>query len=985
MLQRTSNRHFEQCSVLGFKTLLFFATIVTLIASCSAERYTFKEYSEGLGNLSVKCIYQDRAGFLWIGTHGGVYRYDGNHFEEFGPQEGVTSPSIEDIREDGDGRIWIGTAGGIFVKKNDENRFERVLFEGKPAGVRVGNRFASLSNGSLAIAIEGIGLFETIASGTVLQLHSIISSQLNDADTRLVHGVTTGPDGSLWFGCGNQVCRYKDTSLRKWDSTLGLAKENWEYLLFDRKGDLWVRGRSHIAVLKAGANNFEARDIHGEAPSLDYRPLALDAQDRVLAPSGNLLARFEDNHWKIFSEDNGLSGEVVTTAFTDRDGSVWIGVWGHGLERWLGYNQWEHWTKADGLGSNIVWRVVRDPVGRLWINDDKGISIMEPRSVRLRRWTTPGASTEGYTAIGVSRDGFVWLGVRNHNLLRVNVKDLHAKRFPLGDISQLFVDSNDRVWLADLEGLYVSDPGINGTPRSAFHKVHGGGLPERGFEDIAEGPDGRLWVACDDGLVTNSPVGWTRVELDWKELGTKTLLDVRPDLNGNVWVDGYFPGLVRAEIKGSRLIAETRFQRPTLTSDQYALIGRDYRGRMWFGGDRGVDVFDGINWRHYTQDEGLVWNDIAAKAFLAEPDGSVWIGTGGGLSYLTRVTPIARLAAPTVESSHFGPNRILDRTVVPWGNEPLTIDLASLSFQNEKTRRFRYRLRELEPEWTETTQHEIHYAQLPWGSYHFDAVVVGSSEDSVSPVTTMSFEITPPWWHTRWFRVFVIVTSLILLFVLWSWSNRRIIAREAELKRIVRKRTLELEAEKAELLQAKTTLAVQATYDFLTGLLNRAAILRVIEQEILRANRESTSFAVVLSDLDHFKVVNDTYGHLVGDEVLRQFASRLSAMLRSYDQVGRYGGEEVVVVIPGFPSESANRIRELHNQLIKEPFVHRDLRLTVTCSIGVAWFGATDTVESLLSRADRALYQAKANGRARVEIEDDPISKSNVSHANRVQ
>jgi diguanylate cyclase (GGDEF)-like protein len=946
--------------------LILAASVLILASLCAAERYTFKEYVEGLGNLNIKCIYQDRAGFLWIGTHGGAYRYDGNRFEEFGPQQGITIPSIEDIREDGDGRIWIGTSGGIFVKERNESRFERVLLDGKPSGVRVGSRLSSLPNGSLAIAVEGAGLYVTGGTGTALQLRPIIPPGLRTADTRSVHGLTTGSDGAIWFGCGSQVCRYKADSLLRWNEASGLVKEDWEYLLFDHKGQLWVRGRSHIAVLQVGANRFEARDIPGAVPNLDYRPLGLDSQDRVLVPSGKLLARFEGDHWRVFSENNGLSGEVVTAAFADREGSVWIGVWGHGLERWLGYDQWEHWTKADGLRSNIVWRAVRDQVGRLWINDDKGISIMEPNSSELRRWIAPGGSTDGYTAIGVSRDGFVWLGVRNHNLLRVKVKDLHTTRFPLGDISELFVDSHDRVWLADLEGLFVSEPGTNFAPRSPFRRVRGRGLPERGFEDITEAPDGRLWVACDDGLVTGDSKEWTRVELDWKDLGSRTLLDVRPDLDGNVWVDGYFPGLVRAKVKGAKLIAQTRFQRPTITSDQYALIGRDPRGWMWFGGDRGVDVFDGSNWRQYTQDDGLVWNDVAAKAFLAEPDGSIWIGTGGGLSHLRRMTPIARPPAPTFVSSRFGTRNLENGAVVPWGGEPLTIDLASLSFRNERARRFRYRLRELEPGWTETAQHEIHYAQLPPGHYQFEVVALGSSKASISPVTTLSFEIKPPWWRTRWFFAFVLAASIVLLLFLWSWSNRRIIAREAELKRIVKARTRELEAEKAELLQAKAALAEQATHDSLTGMLNRAAILQVVEQEILRATREQTSFAVVLADLDHFKVVNDTYGHLAGDEVLRQFARRLSHMLRSYDRVGRYGGEEVLIVIPGLSGENARRISKLHGRLLEEPYVHEDLRLMVTCSFGVAWFHPADTVESLLSSADQALYRAKANGRARV-------------------
>ncbi len=933
----------------------------------AAQRYTFKEYVDGLGNLNVKCIYQDRAGFLWVGTQGGLFRYDGNRFEEFGAAQGLTALMIEDIREDGGGFLWVASPNGLFVGSG--GRFDPVLLDGKPITVRVGSRIAPLSNGGVLISSEH-GIYQPVLlpGGRNWQLRSALPSSIADPDLSTIFGVATTPSGAIWFGCGTSVCRYENGSLQKWGEKEGLARAKWEYLLIDPSGQVWGRGRSHIAVLIPGATRFESRDIPGAPADLDFRPLALDSQGRVLAPSSDTLARFEDGKWRSFTEKNGLSGEVVTDIFADREGSVWIGVLGRGLVRWLGYGRWEHWTKAEGLKSNLVWRVARDQTSRLWMGDEKGVSTIEPGQKEAHGWDGPAISKSTVASIAVSRDGYVWIGFRNHYVLRVDTKTNRVEQYLLGDVSQITVDSHDRVWTATLSGLFVSQPASGTKARSAFSKVQGGALPAGGFEDVEEAPNGRIWVACDDGLVTLGPEGWTRVELNWKELGSKTLLDAMPDLQGNLWLDGYFTGIAHVQLEGTKVIRVEHLQRPATLSNLYCLIARDNRGWMWFGGDSGVELYDGHGWRRFTQDDGLIWNDIAAKAFWGDTDGSVWIGTGGGASHFTANDPAQSLPAPELVSTRLANREISSGANIRWSSDSITFRLASLSFRNEKSVRYRYRLAGLESEWTETAQHEIRYPQLPPGDYRFEAVSFLDSTSVASPVTTFSFTILPPWWRTKTFYAAFDAAILGLILLVWLWSNRQVIARQNELKLLVEERTSELENEKTELIKAKAILAQQARHDFLTGLLNRGAISEVIEEEMNRALREQSSLAVVMVDMDHFKAINDTHGHLVGDDVLREIARRLSSNLRAYDRIGRFGGEEFLIVMPGFSEDSLQRIKDLHRQATKDPFVMGDVSLRITCSFGVAQFRPKhSTLESLLNDADQALYAAKANGRDRVE------------------
>jgi diguanylate cyclase (GGDEF)-like protein len=173
------------------------------------------------------------------------------------------------------------------------------------------------------------------------------------------------------------------------------------------------------------------------------------------------------------------------------------------------------------------------------------------------------------------------------------------------------------------------------------------------------------------------------------------------------------------------------------------------------------------------------------------------------------------------------------------------------------------------------------------------------------------------------------------------------------------------------LISARNALQFQASHDHLTGLWNRGAILEALRNELARAERQGTSVASVLTDLDHFKRINDTYGHLAGDEVLREAARRMSSSVRLYDTLGRYGGEEFLVIMPGCDCSSAVKVAErVRAQICAEPIdtSKGQIRITLSAGVAVSCEGSDKDPAILLHAADEALYRAKANGRNRVEL-----------------
>ncbi len=176
-------------------------------------------------------------------------------------------------------------------------------------------------------------------------------------------------------------------------------------------------------------------------------------------------------------------------------------------------------------------------------------------------------------------------------------------------------------------------------------------------------------------------------------------------------------------------------------------------------------------------------------------------------------------------------------------------------------------------------------------------------------------------------------------------------------------------AEHCELKKTNKELLKKATTDALTGLRNRSAVFDILEDELERCEWHGTELSIILGDIDHFKSINDTYGHPAGDAVLTEVARRLAKSVRNVDSPGRYGGEEMMVVLPGASTECALEVAErIRKEICATPVDTIWGRIPVTMSLGVA---GTDTVGCpmlmlLIQAADQALYQAKDEGRDRV-------------------
>jgi diguanylate cyclase (GGDEF)-like protein len=307
---------------------------------------------------------------------------------------------------------------------------------------------------------------------------------------------------------------------------------------------------------------------------------------------------------------------------------------------------------------------------------------------------------------------------------------------------------------------------------------------------------------------------------------------------------------------------------------------------------------------------------------------------------------------------------------IPSGKGVLKIHVGSTELHNEQSVVIKYHAKGLMEEWIPTTGNYVRFVSHEPRQTEFQFRLESVSGQILTQVSVVSVRVLPPWWRTSFAYLAYFLMLVGAVVEGWYWRTRHLRARHHELERLVARRTAELAEKNLTLEATRQELQIKATFDALTGLYNRGAFVELLEREMNRSRREGSPLIFAICDIDHFKLVNDKYGHLFGDDVLVSVARRLSQTLRDYDICGRYGGEELVIMLPGMDAnKAAERIQQIQVILSTEYYCVEEVCIPLTISIGFAALDPTDVLRTLLYRADKALYRAKAEGRNCVRYE----------------
>jgi signal transduction histidine kinase/ligand-binding sensor domain-containing protein len=753
--------------------------LLMLLPPLFGQRYSFQTYSrkEGLDNLSVRCLIQDRTGFLWVGTANGLFRYDGSRFRSFREADGLASSNIRTLHVTADGTLLAATSDGL--SKFDGSRFQPVPIDPPPV-VRGQHTIASDSRGRIFVASGDELIIGDLRNGHFRRLsppplHRGVRAVYVDGD-------------KVWLACGSSLCLLRaDQRIEEIGGNYGLPADAWSGIAVDRAWNLWIRSADRLYRLPAGAGEFEPAD-KGLPDSNPYPSLFQDPDGNIWLPTRFGAYQREGAGWRRIAETQGLPADSACCILWDHEGSPWIGLESHGVARWLGYKAWESWTRAQGLAGNAVGAIQRDSNGVLWVGTDYGLSAMTGQGWRTYT-KKDGLANDSVRALAVARDGSLWIGSREGGLSRLDRANRRFSRFDreagLGNdrIVSLTADGEGHLWVGTMGGLYRAN-GADPVPR--FEHVP---LPidnqQLSCGRIALDSKGRLWVPTQDGLIRRANGVW---ELFTQKNG---LLDddvslVAEGRDGSIWV-GY-----------TRPLGVTRFlpavshygEKHGLRSSEVRFLGLDTRGRLWAGTDEGVDLWENSKW-HPGPDDGLIAQDTTPGGFWSDPDGRIWIGTTSGLSSYRQPARSSNLPPPVVITSvDVNPQRVI-------------IDYAGLTYASDRDIRFRYRLLGLGDYWIETSHRQMSFPHLTPGDYTFE-VAARSARGvwSTTPART-SFSLEPPWWGTWWFKLAIFVAMIGGVRQVLRLRMHRLLRRQQELEQAVRERTSEIQLEKAVVEQQK--------------------------------------------------------------------------------------------------------------------------------------------------------------------------------------
>jgi len=748
------------------------AILVWLTASIAhadpPSRFTFRSYGseQGLSNLSINAIEQSDDGLLWVATEDGLFGFDGAHFRRMDPDDSLPSTWIFSLLAD-DGGMWVGTARGLRWIARD--RVELGRARGAPDAQ-----------------------VNALAAGPDHRIWAATDAGLvvgRDGAFAAVKGWPGGASGAVWVDRDGSVVAGHGTELATYDvhgrwTVRELGKDRIDQITRTPDGTLWVRSARMLWACEGVATALACRDVSAQLPDVGEAGRMLIAHDGSLwvATRSGLAHRIAEGTWDLLGAKDGLPARSVLMAYQDREDSIWLVA--DQLYQQLGRGQWRAYAADTGFPADTVWSIARDAKGALLVGTNKG--VLEARDAG---WVTfPGTEDSTIKAVADAGD-VIYAGGLDGRLLvldRAKRTTTTIERLDGENIVDLVLDHGD-LWIATRKaGLWRKTGGV------LEREVLPGELPREDIDQVALDPRGWVWAAGSGGLAVRRNGVWRRyTERDGLAARETSYVLVRA--SGEVCVayaEAHGASCFQIAPDGSLAKVHHLTHASGLASNKLYVLGEDHAGHLYIGSGVGVDIIEGDNLEHYSTTNGLVGDDCVARAFLADPDGSVMIGTTRG---------IARFASAQFRSVGPPPPPVvmgvlLDGTRVHAvrgaigaphdGAASLSVDFATPTFVDREQLEYQVRLRPLETEWHVASVEQSRYAQLAPGTYHFE-VRSRFVPGNFGPTTAFELVIPPAWWQTLWFRLLlaVVIAGVLALVIAW---RMRVIATRARLRIVER-------------------------------------------------------------------------------------------------------------------------------------------------------------------------------------------------------
>lgn len=834
---------------------------------------------EGLSQSSVRVILQDSRGFMWFGTEDGLNRYDGYTFKTFKPDPDV-SDSLSDrwitaIVEDRDGYLWVGTRlGGLnrFDPRTEEFKHylhddaapgslvdnhinimyldrEHNLWIGTPKGLdrydpetdafqhynpsqqpsTAGKGITAIyqdQRGRLWVGTTAGGLNRFYPRNDTFVPYQNNPNNPNSLSHSNVTAIAEDRDGVLWVGTRNGLNRFEPDTIRfdrffHSDTEPGSIADNMINTLFvDSTGNLWVgtvNGLDRLGTRGEGFVHYRNDPTFSKSLSYDY--LLSIYEDRggglwfgTYGGGVNKYDRQRD-HFSYYRHDpknpKTLSGNFIFPIFVDASGYAWIGTSGAGLNRFnwptRQFVRFQHDPgNPNSLASNKVAALTQDQDGILWIGTGDGLDRLDPGSSVFQHY---------------KRD------LANPTSLSANV------------IYSVYVDSDNTLWIGTLNGL----DRFNRRTETFVHYRSETNNPNSlsgGFvNSILEDDKGNLWVGTfDSGLnkLDRKTGKFTQYHFDSKNklsLSNDSIQSIYQDSKGRLWIGTAGGGLNLYHPETDTF--SYYLEKDGLPNGVVYGILEDDNGFLWLSTNFGISRFDPQTetFRNFDADDGLQSNEFNSTAYAKGKKGEFYFGGINGLTIFqpSRINdspylPPVTLTSLTLDDAPISTDSSVETTqsvTLEWPQNSFEFEFAALSFNQPNKNQYAYMLDGFDSNWHLIgTKRDGRYTNLPGGEYTL--LLKASNSDGVwnDEPARIRIQIIPPFWQTTWFRAFIALTVVGVIFGGIRLRTRAIQDRNRQLERLVRERTRALETRNQE---------IQALYEADERILRNVSLNQVFQ------------------------------------------------------------------------------------------------------------------------------------------------------------
>lgn len=959
--------------------------------------------AEGLPPSIVTAVAQDRQGLVWVGTMAGLARYDGYRSQVFDTrgdhEHSLPDAYIRNLLALPDGSLLIGTNDGGLVRFDQaSNRFH--TFPVGPGGTSDRKIYALADDhaGGAWIA-TGAGL-DHYDSHTGAITHVPTGEHIAARD----FSVLQDRAGNLWLGNNDGLFVRRpgsDTFVRPANTNklaeVVLQNQTWA-ISEDAAGRIWVGSGQAGAAYRGvdglwhpvpgfgghegGRQQATVRDLLEIAPGTMW--IATDGNGILAYSPGAAEYRRIDHDVAIASS---LPGDSVRDLLKDRSGNVWAAT-DFGLASTqpgirTAFSVLPSPLEPNTLRDSSVRAIYVDSRGLIWLGLGSGkIDVIDLKAGRMQHLELDGSQKgrDVHSFVEAS-DGSIWVGTQG--MARIDPATMQVEPSILPELDNAPVLSlqrdGTRIIVGTYDGLYRYDSSTDLLDHITHDASDPTSLTGNTVRWIAPVGD-KWWIATSHGISITSDInannGFSNLlhhDGDPTSLPQDYVSAIDPVSASQVWVSTS-GGLAHTEHCSSdnQCTFNTIGMQQGLSSDKLSALLVDDLGQVWTSSSNGMSMIDGKTHavHNLSTRDGLHISSYHYAAMARAPGGEMLFGGLGGLSVIRPDWhPNGKTSGPLVIT-----HETINATMVPFGMLPhngdtielkphersLHLDFALLDYQRPTETSYAYRMDGLDDAWVEIPPGNLPsvvYTNLPTGNYRLDLRARTRAMQPYTSEISLNLLVQPRWYETTIARVVTALLAAFLIFALVHLRTLYLRRQAVALQRQINDHTRDLRA-------ANQRLDELAGTDSLTGVYNRRRFLELVSG--LCELADSQPICIALFDLDRFKEVNDTYGHLAGDAVIRHTIKIIRTHCRQSDLVGRYGGEEFVVCLPDTDLPRAHEVAERMRQALAGTAVaYDDHEIAATVSIGVALWQPGQTMEKWLSRADEALYRAKHEGRNR--------------------